>query len=191
MYIACSSDKIFSGPSGIIGSVGVRIGPFFNVFETLTKIGMQAKTITEGLDKDMLNPTRPWKEGEDASLKAVTSFFYHHFVDIVASQRPNLDKTKLIEVYGAQIYDPVTAQAYGYIDVANATRDQALLELVQAAHMDPTKTYEVIELEPKNAWISALLSKSPLITGKIEHTFDVGAPKIKGQLAYLYDPLEN
>ena len=31
MYIACSADKILSNPTGIVGSVGVIMGPNFNV----------------------------------------------------------------------------------------------------------------------------------------------------------------
>lgn len=191
MYIACAADQIYAGPASIIGSVGVVVGPFFNIYETMTKIGVQARTLTEGLDKDMMNPTRPFKEGEDASLKAVTAYFYNQFVDLVVSRRPRMDKSKLIQEYGAQVFDPVLAQQYGYVDFANSSREEALLALLKEAKMDPAKTYQVVELEPKNAWVSALLSQSPLITGKIEHSLDFGAPKIRDQFAYLYQPLEN
>ena len=85
--------------------------------EALTKLGVKSETITEGLNKDMMSPFRPWKQDEDASLKAVTAYFYQQFVDIVAAARPRMDKTKLIQEYGAKVFDPITAQVYGYIDV--------------------------------------------------------------------------
>ncbi len=192
MYIMCSADQIFAGHASIVGSVGVIIGPFFNVFDTLTQLGMKMETITEGLDKDMMTPFRPWKADEDASLKAVTAYFYQQFVEVVTSNRP-INKTKLVQQYGAKVFDPITAQSYGYVDHIGATRDSALLALLKEANIDPAKAYQVVTLEPKNEWLSDLFNErsSTLFTGKIEHTFDLGQPKIKDQIAYLYSPLEN
>ncbi len=192
MYISSAADQVFAGPASIIGSVGVIIGPFFNMYEALGKIGVSSQTITEGLDKDMMSPFRPWKINEDASLKAVTAFFYQQFVDIVTEARPRMDKTKLIQEYGAKVFDPVTAQSLGYIDYANVGRSTALLSLMKEASIDPDKTYQVIELEPKSEWLSTLFNaKSPLITGKIEHSLDTGAPAIREQISYLYHPMGN
>ena len=190
MYISCSADQVYAGPASIIGSVGVIIGPFFNLVEGLTKLGIKSQTITEGLDKDMMTPFRPWKPNEDASLKAVTAYFYQQFVDIVTTARTRIDKTKLVQEYGAKVFDPVTAQEFGYIDVANSSRNQALLALLNKAGVDPAKPYQVVSLEPKSEWLSSLFNEkaSPLFTGKIEHTIDTGAPKIRDQVAYLYQP---
>ncbi len=186
MYIACAADQVFAGPASIIGSVGVIIGPFFNVVGTLDKLGVLSRTITEGLDKDMMSPFRPWKADEDASLKAVTAYFYQQFVNIVTAARPRMDKTKLIEQYGAQVFDPETAESYGYIDHANASRETTLAALLTEAKVDPAKTYQVVELEPKSEWLSNLLSKSPMISGKIEHSINTGIPPIHDRVAYLY-----
>lgn len=192
MYVASAADKIFAGPASIVGSVGVIVGPFFNIYDTLSRIGVLSRTFTEGLDKDMMSPFRPWKENEEVSLKAVTAYFYHQFVDIVTTARPSIDKTKLIQEYGAKVFDPVTAKEYGFIDEAGVTRDQALLALLESAKIDHTKTYQVVELEPKSEWLSDLFNtNSPLFTGKIEHTIDTGAPKLRDQIAYLYQPMEN
>lgn len=187
MYIASSADKIFAGPASIIGSVGVVIGPFFNVFDLMEKIGVQARTITAGLDKDALNPTRPWKEGEDLSIKAITDFMYNRFVNIVTEARPQLDKTKLIQEYGAHVFDCVTAERLGYVDYAMASRDEALKALLQAANIGSENNYQVVTLTPKNPWLSDIVSgKSPLFTGKIEHTFDGMPTQIQEQPCYLY-----
>lgn len=189
MYISCAADQVYAGPASIVGSIGVIIGPFFNFYDALGKIGVASKTITEGLDKDMMSPFRPWKPDEDSPLKAVTAYFYQQFVDIVVAAKPRVDKTRLINEYGAKVFDPQTAQQIGYVDFADATRDIALLALLKEAGVDPTKTYQVVELEPKSEWLANLLdSKSPLFTGKIEHTIDTGAPPIRDQVAYLYQP---
>jgi signal peptide peptidase SppA len=192
MYISCAADQVFAGPASMIGSVGVIIGPFFNIFDTLGKVGILSKTITEGLDKDMMSPFRPWKTDEDASLKAVTSFFYQQFVNIVLEAKPRMDRNKLVQEYGAKVFDSVTAQRYGYVDQAESSRDATLLALLKEANVDPATTYQVIELEPKSEWISEIFNtKSPLLTGKIEHTLDTGLPCIREKVAYLYEPMGN
>ncbi|PIS02625.1 MAG: S49 family peptidase [Chlamydiae bacterium CG10_big_fil_rev_8_21_14_0_10_42_34] len=192
MYISSAADQVFAGPASIIGSVGVIIGPFFNVVDALNKIGVSSKTITQGLDKDMMTPFRPWKPDEDASLKAVTAYYYDQFVNIVTKARPRLDKEKLINVYGAQVFNPIKAQELGYVDHANSSRDETLLALLKEAGVDASQTYQVVELEQKSEWLSSLVnSKSPLFTGKIEHTIDTGAPAIREQIAYLYQPSGN
>ncbi len=189
MYISSAADKIYASPTSIIGSVGVILGPFFNVYETLGKIGVQSKTLTKGIDKDAMSPFRPWKEGEDQSYKAIIAFFYDRFVQIVTSARPRLDKDKLLTEYGARIFDPVKAEQYGYIDTANASRNEALLALLEEAKIDPAKPYQVVKLEQQYAWLSKLFKgRNTLLSGKIEHSFDLGQPKIRDQFAYLYQP---
>ncbi len=192
MYISCAADQVFAGPASIIGSIGVVIGPFFNMYEALGKLGIVSQTITQGLDKDMMSPFRPWKPNEDASLKAITSFFYQQFVDIVTAARPRIDKAKLVEQYGAKVFDSVTAQKFGYVDQAGSSRSETLLALLKEANIDATQPYQVVELEPKKELLASLMSaQSPLFTGKIEHTLDTGAPAIRDQVAYLYQPMEN
>jgi len=192
MYIMCAADQVYAGPAAVIGSVGIIMGPFFNFFEGLENIGIKSRTLTKGLDKDMMSPFRPWKEGEDASLKALADFFYDRFVNLVATSRPRIDREKLVSVYGAQVYDPVAAQNFGYIDVANSSRNETLLALMKEANVDPTKPYQVVTLEEKSEWLSTLFNQtSPIVTGKIEHSLDTGSPKIRDQFAYLYQPMEN
>ncbi len=189
MYSAAPSDKIYSMPVSIIGSIGVVVGPFFNFQEVMTKIGIKSLTITEGKDKDMLNPFREWKPGEDASLKAVGSFLYKTFVDDFTSARPQVDKTKLMTEYGAQIFDPIKAEQIGYIDVADATYEKTLHDLLLAANIDPKKPYQVIELKLKKKWLQELFrSESPLFTGKIKHEVQLGGQGINETFSYIYEP---
>ncbi len=187
MYIASSADKTFAAPSSVIGSVGVVMGPFLNIVDTLGKIGVQTRTFTEGIDKDMMNPLRPWKEGEDASIKAIMAYLYERFVQIVTSSRPRLDKQKLVSEYGAQIYDCVKAERLGYIDTAMSSRNAALAALLQTAQIDSAKPYQVVALAPKSNWVTQLMkSEGSILTGKLEHRFDFGQPKIRDRFAYLY-----
>jgi protease IV len=192
MYIASAADRLYCSPSSIVGSVGVIIGPFFNVSDLMTRYGVQARTLTEGLDKDMMSPLRPWKPDEDESLKKVTAFYYQQFIDIVTTGRPRLNRTKLVEEYGAKIFNGPTAQELGYVDTANSDYETVLADLMKEAKIDPAKPYQVVQLQPKrNLWADLMQGRSPLISGRIEHKLQIGSDDvsfIQDQFAYLYRP---
>jgi protease IV len=186
MYIASAADRLFCGPVGVVGSVGVVSGPFFNVFDALTRWGVKSKTITEGLDKDMMNPMRPWKADEDANLQALMSSFYQQFVDLVTMARPRLDRNKLINEYGAKIYDGVRAQEYGYVDVANSSYEAALLALIREAQIDLSLPYQVVELKAHRGLLASLADGSSGLN-QIEHRIQLGSDRPE-RFAYLYNP---
>lgn len=192
MYITSAADKLYASPASVVGSVGVVFGPFFNVSDAFGKIGVQSKTLTQGLDKDMMNPFRPWKPDEDASMQSVMSFFYHRFVDIVAEAHPQLNKDKLVQEYGAKIFDGPQAQQLGYIDVANADYSLALRDLMTQANIDAEKPYQIVALEPKADWLTPFMKNtSPIFSGKLEHVLNIGekrSPAIRDQFAYLFEP---
>ena len=192
VYISCAADKMYANHTSIIGSVGVILGPFFNVADALGKVGVSSETITQGLDKDMMSPFRPWKSDEDASLRALTAFYYNRFVDLVAETHPRMDKKLLVSEYGANIFDGPGAEQRGYIDVADSNYKTALRDLMAAANIDPAHTYQVVELAPRFNFLSQLSgSAATLLSGKIEHHFNFGEkrpPAIKDQFAYLYEP---
>jgi signal peptide peptidase SppA len=192
MYIACAADKIYASETSIIGSVGVILGPNFNVSGLLDRYGVKALSITEGKDKDMLSPYRPWVPGEDASIRAITADLYETFVSIVAAARPQLDKTKLINEYGAQIYSTKKAQEYGYIDVADTTYYTAMTDLVKAAGLKDPNFYQVFQLQIPHSFIAALTeTKLSLLQGKITHEFQIGPyinSELSGKFLYLYQP---
>ncbi len=185
MYIASAADKIYATPSSIIGSVGVIMGPTFNFSDAMTKIGVSSLTLTQGKDKDALNPFRPWKPGEDATLQAVIASLYHRFVSIVAAARPLLTQDKLINDYGAHVYIAEEAEKLGYIDVADSDYSHALTGLTEAAGLKDS--YQVVQLTPFHPFLSGLAqSLSP------QKIFQwLGAPvthELSGKFLYLYSP---
>lgn len=191
MYIACSADKIFSSPVGAIGSIGVILGPNFNLSELMKKLGISQLTLTRGKDKDALNPFRPWLPNESDSYQDILSYDYKRFVDLVVKNRPKVDKNQLINVYGAQVFDPIKAQEIGYIDEGNASYKSTLKALVKAANIKGE--YQVIELKIPHPILSDLIDgKSPLFSGKIKHEVQL-IPEIKGEWInrplYLYSPI--
>lgn len=182
MYVTSASDKMYSSPVGVIGSVGVRIGPFFNVVGFMQKYGFEAKTLTQGLYKDFLNPTRPWKDGEDTSLQNVMGAEYTRFVDVVTAARTRLSRDQLVNTYGAQIYDPNKATEYGYIDVPNADEYTALLDLLSAAQINAEEPYQYVRLDLKHSWLSDAFN------GKLTFHFPGEDPAFLRGPAYYYRP---
>jgi signal peptide peptidase SppA len=191
MYICAAADQIYTTSSSVIGSVGVLLGPSFNVSDLMVKVGVQAKTITQGKDKDMLSPFRPWKEGEDVSLVNITKSLYEQFVDVVTKGRKDLNKQKLIEEYGAQVYDAATAKKLGYTDVDDADYFQTMQALVGAANLS-TAHYQVVQLSLAKTFLAELAkSHFSILSGKIHHTFQIGTymrSDLSGKFLYLYEP---
>ena len=189
MYIAASCNKIYSSPVSTIGSVGVLMGPFFNLYKMLDKIGVDSTVLTEGKNKDILSPFRPWQEDETDSLKPLAAYIYERFVNIVTQARPALNKEKLINEYGAKVFSAPEAEKLGYIDFGNSSYEAALRDLLKEAKIDEKKPYQVVQVKTKKPWASELFSKSWLFKNKITHELDFGPlSKLETNLAYLYLP---
>ncbi|MBA3956895.1 MAG: S49 family peptidase [Parachlamydiaceae bacterium] len=190
MYIAVAADKIYASEVSLIGSVGVLMPSFLNFTQLMDKIGVQSLTVSAGKDKDELNPLRPWAPGEGDNMKEIVDDFYKVFVDVVVSNRPQIDREKLIKDYGAKIFSATTAKEYGFVDVAGIGYNDALREIVKQVGIED-ENYQVVELQHKT-WYSELFSKNnTLLHGKIVH--EVKLPlemdtRFNGQFLYMYRP---
>lgn len=191
MYICSAADKIFATGNSVVGSVGVRIGPAFNFSGAMEKVGIASLTLTEGKNKDALNPFRPWKPGEDDAIKVILASEYEEFVSVVTENRKNLNRQKLVEEYGANIFPAEKGQELGYIDDGQSSYDKALTALVDQVGLKGEK-YQVLEIEPYQSVLQELAqSKAALLSGKISHVFPTGTyttTEMSGQILYLYEP---
>lgn len=192
MYIVSAADKVFATPSSVIGSIGVIMGPTFNFSDAMAKWGIASLTLTQGKDKDELNPFRPWKPDEGASLRAITASMYTRFVDIVTKARPRLSKDKLIQDYGAHVFVAQEAQELGYVDEGNSDYSHALSALVQAAGIHEDEKYQVVLLSPpKPLFPEFIQGMANLKDGKITHKMEFSpylSSELTGKLLYLYVP---
>lgn len=192
VYVSVAADKILASDSSLIGSVGVIAPTFMNFTKLLDKVGVDTLTISAGKEKDALNPLRPWKPGEEDNYKNIIDFYYARFVSLVSQHRPDLNKDKLIDDYGARIFPAEQAKEYGYIDAAGVSLGEAIEELVKAAGITDDN-YQVIRLENKGWFHSLFSSKSnlPLISGKIEHKLSLNPEMdmlLQNKFLYLYVP---
>lgn len=167
-YVSCAADKIYASPASLIGSIGVRSGPYFNVKEGLERYGVQSALLTSGTDKAPLNPYTPWTPEERSVRQEIVDYLYNQFVDIVITNRP-ITREQLVDKLGAKLYDPLRALEEGLIDVAGATREQVLQELARTCKIE--EEYRVIGLG-EAGWLKRIMtacSQSPLITGRLYH----------------------
>ncbi len=188
IYVASAADKIYASDISLIGSVGVLSPSFLNVSQLIEKVGVQALTLSAGKGKDELNPLRPWKPGEQDHLQNIIDDYYLKFVDIVATNRPEMNKQLLMDEYGAKIYTAPIALKYGYIDGSGYSRNEALKLLLKEAGIEGDD-YQVVQMGGKS-WLTTLLTgQAMLLSGKIKHEIKL-APEfdqaLSGKFLYLY-----
>lgn len=169
-HVACVADRIGTTSSALIGSIGVRSGPYFNVKEGLQRHGVETAILTAGQDKAPLNPFSPWTEEEYAERQAIVDAFYEQFVDHVVKNRPQLSKDRVTQVLGARVFIAKQALEEGLVDAVNLTQEQALEDLAEVC--GAKETYRVIGLSSGHFLkrFSCCLSNSPLVTGKFQWT---------------------
>lgn len=190
MYVASAADKIYTNDASILGSVGVILGPFMNVYKLLDKFGVASETMTAGKNKDEMNPFREWKTDEGRDLKELTNYFYEQFVDIVVANRPQISRERLKDEYGAQIFPAKIAEQHGFVDGINHTFNDALTLLAKEIGIDDDM-YQVVEFESNNWLMSFLKGKINLnlLSGEIKHSLNLPPqlnPNFMNQPLYLY-----
>lgn len=145
MYIACGADKFYANPESVIGHVGVLFSPpFFNVTGFMTKLGIQAKTLSAGKDKDSMNPFRQWGPNEGAQFQYLVDHMYNRFVEVVSSNRPKLTREDLID-QGARLWPAPDAERLGYIDGMIGSIDEMLEKY--AKELGIWENYQYVALE--------------------------------------------
>jgi protease IV len=183
MYIASACDKIYSVPTSTIGSVGVRVGPNFNFVGTMEKYGVSSLTFTQGKDKDMLNPFRPWTPQEGQSIQNVIQAMYDRFVNIVSSSRPKLTKELLINQFGANVFIASQAEENGYIDNANASYETTVQDLVKSAGIADGDAYQVIQLNCPHSLVEQF-TQAKLET-MIRNAFGLPNQELNGKILFM------
>lgn len=185
-YIACAADKIYASDVSLVGSIGVLSWPpFFNVTDAIKKIGVESLTLSAGKDKDLMNPLRPWKEGEQEIYQKLLNFYYDKFVSIVIDNRPQINKQLLVKDYGARVFPAPEAKEYGYIDGSNFSRESVLKELAIAAKIEDK--YQVVTYQKGHWWKKLFEQNTSVFSGKIihEHRFQ-SAELSQNPFAYIY-----
>jgi len=181
---------VYASDVSLVGSVGVLIPALLNVSKLIDTIGVQSLTLSAGIGKDELNPLRPWKPGEQDALQDIVNYYYAQFVDIVTANRPESNKEKLVQEYGAHVFPAAKAHEYGFIDGSGISRNETLKLLLKQLGIENNE-YQVVQLESKS-WFNSLFSaESPLRTGKVKHQLQLTSEldlSLMNKPLYLYQP---
>jgi len=121
-YAALAADRIVAQPTTITASIGVIIQTF-NVSEGLAMIGVDARAITSGPNKDLANPLEPERERHYEILAGVVEEHYQRFRSLVAERRSGISPPRLDELTDGRIVTGQTAAESGLVDQAGGLRD--------------------------------------------------------------------
>lgn len=145
MYIACASSKIYASSPSMIGSIGA-FTMFFNVSQTMDKVGVKNITISKGLGKTDMNPFQPVGPSDDENYVTLLDATYNQFINVVAQNRTQVSKDDLINKYGAKVFTAQTAEQIGLIDGADYQLEDVTEMLAKDAQIE---NYQVITLQEK------------------------------------------
>jgi len=121
-YVSLAADKIVAHPTTITGSIGVII-PTINFSAGLAKIGIVARSVKSGPNKDLANPLEPMRDSQYVVLQNLVDQFYEEFKAKVKERRPNLDMSKFGEMTDGRIVSGRDALALGLVDSLGGVRD--------------------------------------------------------------------
>jgi signal peptide peptidase SppA len=183
LYIAVGANKIYASDVSIVGSVGVLTGPFFNVKEALNKLSIDSLMVSAGKGKTELNPFQKWAPDESASLQKLVDSFYDDFVQIVASERPQLTKEALVKDLGAHVFSAEEAAKIGYIDGSGYSYKTTLEALLKEANITDEE-YQVIEMKSKN-WLSEFVNGKRTVLSLLTGPTLLDT-RLRGQPLYIY-----
>ncbi|GAB3822551.1 hypothetical protein GCM10028820_33420 [Tessaracoccus terricola] len=163
VYSTAPADVIYADHGSIIGSIGVIYGPFVHydgvvatsgsLLETgvTTTGGITQEYITRGTGKDAGQPFRELTEGERQMFADLIQPEYERFVEHMATHR-GMDATRIVEEFGAGIFESGKAEDLGYID-GTMGRDEFFREAATRAGLDPEDT-AVVRLAAPGAFES-------------------------------------
>ncbi len=119
-YIAAAADAIIAAPSAMIGSIGVRMGAFFELKDFLADYKIKSHILTAGTYKaagDMFETMTPEQK---ASLQEMLDSTYKRFVSDVQSARSGLTEKESSLWANGKVFDADTALALGLIDAVGS-----------------------------------------------------------------------
>lgn len=123
-YLALAADEIIAEPTSITGSIGVIV-PTLNVSEGLAKIGIKARNVKSGSNKDMGDPLVPAREEHYALIQTLVDEYYAQFKSLVVARRtPAGLKAEFVdELTDGRVVTGTRAAAVGLVDKTGGIRD--------------------------------------------------------------------
>jgi protease-4 len=85
-YVAAAADKIYVDKASLIGSIGVLMDGF-GFTGTMSKLGVERRLITAGVNKGFLDPYSPLNPSQKAYAKQMVEEIHQQFIAVVKKGR--------------------------------------------------------------------------------------------------------
>jgi protease-4 len=121
-YISLAADRIIAQPSTITGSIGVLVQTV-NFSKGMAMIGIEARAVTSGANKDLTNPLEPMREGHYAIIQGTVDEFYRGFRQHVAVGRPGIDASRMDGLTDGRVFTGEQALREGLVDANGGLRE--------------------------------------------------------------------
>ena len=120
-YISLAADEILAEPTTVTGSIGVIMATI-NVSEGLNRIGIYARAVTSGPNKDMASPLMPPEEAHFSIIQAMVDDYYAGFRGLVVETR-DLDDADVDMLTDGRVFTGQAAAALGLVDANGGIRE--------------------------------------------------------------------
>jgi protease-4 len=114
-YAAVAADEIYAHPTCVTGSIGVT-AMFPRLEELGRKIGVEVRIIRSADKKDIGSMWRDFTPEERKILQGMIDELYERFIEIVAENRPQLDRDSVRRLADGRIYTAQQALQHRLID---------------------------------------------------------------------------
>jgi protease-4 len=121
-YLALAADKIVAQPTTITGSIGVIIQTV-NFSEGLNRIGIHARALKSGPNKDLANPLEPIRDDQYAVLQTLVDEFYARFKGLVIERRTSIKPDLIPTITDGRVVSGAHAVELGLADAQGDLRE--------------------------------------------------------------------
>lgn len=121
-YLALAADHIIAEPTTVTGSVGV-IMQTFNVSAGLAKLGIQARAVKSGPNKDLANPLAPMEDDHYDILQGMIDDYYDRFRGLVVERRSALSDADVEMATDGRVFTGAQALEIGLVDQTGGVRE--------------------------------------------------------------------
>lgn len=154
-YLSLAADHIIAQPTTVTASIGVIV-PTMNFSEGLAKIGIIARNVVSGKNKDMAWPYSPMKDEQYQVLQTMVNDYYARFRGLVVARRPNLAAANVDEATDGRVVTGARAKELGLVDELGGIREAFAAAKSRAGVTNATLVkYAVGDYEPRTAYASS------------------------------------
>lgn len=185
-YISLAADHIIAQPTSITGSIGVIIQTV-NFSKGMAMIGIEARAVTSGPNKDLVNPLEPMREHQYAIMQSIVDDFYDSFRALVLDRRAMIADEHIDTATDGRVMTGRAALDMGLVDETGDLRDAfAAAKSLASVPSARLVKYHIEGREPASpfALTSTQDQPRPMNTGEI--SIQLSIPPIVAPSAGFY-----